>query len=183
MDTGDEIWPQVAKRSGRQPYVVRAATAADVSAIVALIQKEAARGNLLPRSRQNVEDTLPDWLVAARPASAPGAILGCVNLYPYRPGLVEVRSLAVDDNAQGEGVGTRLVQALVRRARQQGVRTLFALTRAVPFFERQGFRVTSRDRFPEKVWHACRQCPLIDNCDEIAVEMVIGEGGSGIGEK
>ncbi|MER3461221.1 MAG: GNAT family N-acetyltransferase, partial [candidate division GAL15 bacterium] len=64
-----------------------------------------------------------------------------------------------------------LVQALVARARSAGARTVFALTRAVAFFERQGFRVTDRERFPEKVWRDCVRCPLRDRCDEVAVAM------------
>ena len=173
MEVGDEGvgWHEPARKEGtrRGTIGVRAAQSADVPGIVTLIQREVRRGNLLPRSRQNVEETLADWFVA----SDSRGLLGCVNLSPYPSGLLEVRSLAVDDRAQGRGVGTRLVQALIAEAGRRGGRTLFALTRAVPFFERLGFAVTSRELFPEKVWRACRVCPLIDNCDEIAVVKVL----------
>jgi amino-acid N-acetyltransferase len=182
MGNGQEVGCRVTVHSDGQLLVVRQAARADVGAITALIKTHAARGNLLPRSRKNIEDTLPNWLVAVHAGAAAGQILGCVNLFPYGPGLYEVRSLAVDDGARGEGVGTRLVEALEQVASQRGGQTLFALTRAVPFFERLGFMVTDRYRFPEKVWNACRHCPLIDDCDEIAVEKVIGDWEAGSGD-
>jgi len=40
---------------------------------------------------------------------------------------------------------------------------------SLPFFERMGFVVTNRERFPEKVWTDCVICPLKERCDEIAV--------------
>ncbi len=46
---------------------------------------------------------------------------------------------------------------------------VFALTRAVPFFEKQGFIITDKDNFPEKVWRDCMICPVRHACDEVAV--------------
>ena len=102
-------------------------------------------------------------------AETEGEILGCVSFLPYSSGLVEVRSLAVRNRYQGLGIGTRLMKALLNEASRRQIPTLFALTRKVPFFSRFGFRVTERDRFPEKVWHDCRLCPLMDHCDETAM--------------
>ena len=183
-EIGDEGvgWQEPAPAEMRQnwqraaPVVVRPAAPGDVPAMMALIQKEVQRGNLLPRSRRGVEETLDNWLVAngAWPSSSV-SLLGCVNLFPYPSGLLEVRSLAVDDAAKGQGVGSRLVNALVEEAEHRGGRTLFALTRAVSFFEQLDFQVTARERFPEKIWNACRVCPLLDGCDEIAVVRTLGD--------
>ena len=63
--------------------------------------------------------------------------------------------------------------ALLIEAERRRVPTLFALTRKVAFFERFVFRVTERDMFPEKVWHDCSQCPLINNCDETAMVLAL----------
>jgi amino-acid N-acetyltransferase len=120
---------------------------------------------VLPRSAESIETTINDWIVAA----ADDEILGCVSLLRYGSGLVEVRSLVVGERYRGLRIGTRLMEALLREARQREVPTLFALTRRVSFFERFGFEVSERSRFPEKVWHDCRLCPLIDNCDETAM--------------
>ncbi|MFW6042619.1 MAG: N-acetyltransferase [Chloroflexota bacterium] len=144
---------------------VRRATEADVPAILRLVNHHARRGQLLPRSAQSVYQTIGDWLVAC----AGDELVGCVSLLRYTSGLVEVRSLAVSEEAQGHGVGTRLMGALLREARSRHIPTLFALTRVVDFFLKFGFVVTDKAFFPEKVWHDCQQCPLRDNCDEIAV--------------
>lgn len=151
--------------AGADLIAIRRARLDDVSEIVTLVNEHARRGQLLPRSRQAVERTIDDWLVA----DAGGEMLGCVSLLRYTSGLVEVRSLAVKEKYQGLGVGSRLMQGLLREAQERGIGKLFALTRVVPFFLRFGFTVTDRAYFPEKVWHDCRQCPFLDNCDETAV--------------
>ncbi len=52
--------------------------------------------------------------------------------------------------------------------------TVFTLTRAVPFFERCGFRITNKEQFPEKIWKDCHLCPLVHDCDETALIMRLG---------
>ncbi|HZD10510.1 MAG TPA: GNAT family N-acetyltransferase [Candidatus Binatia bacterium] len=150
---------------------IRRASPKDVEGIIALVNHHARRGQLLPRSRQSIAANIDDWIVAA----ADGQILGCVSLLRYTSGLVEVRSLAVGDGLQGFGIGSRLMQELLRVARDRNIPTLFALTRVVGFFERFGFVVTDRHFFPEKVWQDCQQCPLRDNCDETAVVLDLEE--------
>jgi amino-acid N-acetyltransferase len=150
---------------------VRPAARADVPGILALVKEHARRGNVLPRTRESIEASLGDWLVAVVPHGGALRVLGCVQLLAYGPHLTEVRSLAVDDAAQGQGVGSRLMVALIAEARRRDVYTLFALTRVVDFFERFGFSVTEHARFPDKVWRDCRICPLRERCDEVAVSL------------
>ena len=150
---------------------VRPATQADVPGILALVQEHARRGNLLPRTRDSIEASLPDWLVAVVPHGGALEVLGCVQLLAYSPRLTEVRSLAVSDAARGQGVGSRLMVALIAEAGRRQVHTLFALTHAVDFFLRFGFTVTEHSRFPDKVWRDCRICPLRKRCTEIAVSL------------
>lgn len=152
--------------AGRLPRNdVRVATMDDVSGIFALVSEHARRGTVLPRTLQSIESTIDDWLVV----EVGGEILGCVSLLAYTSGLAEVRTLVVRDRVQGLGVGSRLIEALLAEARRRNIPALFALTRAVPYFERFGFSVTDREAFPEKVWRDCQQCPFVDNCDETAV--------------
>lgn len=144
---------------------IRPAVPGDLPGITALVNEQARRGNLLPRSAQAIANSLADWLVA----TAGGEVVGCVSLLRYTSGLAEVRSLAVRDEVQGQGVGGRLVRALMAEARRRRTPTLFALTRAVRFFERCGFRVADKSLFPEKVWLDCRRCPVRQRCDETTV--------------
>ncbi|MFN2223898.1 MAG: GNAT family N-acetyltransferase [Candidatus Promineifilaceae bacterium] len=156
-----------------QTITIRPATVADVPSIAALVMANALQGKVLPRSAAAIEATITDWFVAA----AGDEILGCVSLLRYTSGLVEVRSLVVGERYRGLRIGSQLMEALLLEARRREVPTLFALTRKVGFFERFGFKISERARFPEKVWHDCRLCPLMDNCDESAMVLELVAGG------
>ena len=143
----------------------------DLPELVELVNTYARRGDLLPRTPHSIAMTLPDWVIARQhdPISGRARLVGCGSLLRYGAHLAEVRSLAVADEAQGLGVGRQIVDALEAAGRAQNIPTLFALTRAVPFFEKMGFVITQKEFFPEKVWNDCSICPLKDNCDETAV--------------
>jgi amino-acid N-acetyltransferase len=147
------------------PVVVRPACEADIPAIVAIVAENARQGHLLPRSAENIRASLPAWLVG----EVGGRVVGIGSLLEMGPGLVEVRSLAVLPAYRSLGVGAAIVGALVEEARRRQESTVFALTRAVGFFERLGFKVTVKERFPQKVWRDCAICPLQHACDETAV--------------
>ena len=148
---------------------IRLARPDDIPGIVALINEHARRGDVLPRTAKSIQETLGNWLVGEQK----GQIMACVSLLFYSPKLAEVRSLAVHDALKGQGWGAAIVQALIAEARQRHIPTLFALTRAVRFFEKQGFTVSDKSHFPEKVWRDCLQCPIQHNCDETAVVLFL----------
>ena len=145
--------------------IVRQATEADVHAIAHIVNENARQGHLLPRSPEKIRHSLPHWLVA----ELNGVVVGIGSLVEMSPTLVEVRSLAVLPAYRSYGIGATIVRGLVERLRERGFPTVFALTRAVSFFERLGFHVTDKERFPEKVWTDCVVCPLQLACDETAV--------------
>jgi len=144
---------------------LRDAGEADVAALLALINAYADRGLLLPRSEASVRSRLDDFVVAEEA----GKLVGCGALSALGPGLSEVRSLAVRQDQAGKGVGHRVVELLLERARDQGCREVLALTRRVSFFEALGFAVARRERFLDKLEADCRACPLNLCCDEIAM--------------
>ncbi|NOK61887.1 MAG: N-acetylglutamate synthase or related acetyltransferase, GNAT family [Chloroflexi bacterium AL-W] len=144
---------------------VRPATEMDVRGIATIVAENARQGHLLPRTVESIRESIATWVIA----EVDGTIAGCGSLLEMSPTLVEVRSLAVLPAYQNYGTGGKIVRELVTQARQRGFKTVFALTRAVPFFERQGFQVTGKERFQEKVWRDCAICPLQQCCDETAV--------------
>ncbi len=162
---------------------IRPATAADIPAIHALIAADARRGGLLPRSIESITAALANFIVAqtSNPSTSSGrspqspipnpSVMGCGALAPMSPNIVELRSLAVDKSLRGMGVGQKLVAYLVEAARDRNFSTIYALTRAIDFFLKCGFEIEAKENFPEKVWHDCVNCPLIANCDEVAVAM------------
>jgi putative acetyltransferase len=74
-----------------------------------------------------------------------GQCVGCCALVPTGPGEFEVAKMAVTASCQGQGVGRKLLQAVVDTARSAGARRLHletnhALTPAIHLYESIGFR-------------------------------------------
>lgn len=120
----------------------------DISAISALNNLFAPDGLTLPRSVDFVTNHLQDYQVVR---DADGSVLGCVALDEYSPSLVELVSLAVSPNAQGRGIGRRLIIAAEELARQRGYPQIFAISLADQLFLSAGFRESSIDVYPEKI--------------------------------
>ncbi|MCK6209768.1 amino-acid N-acetyltransferase [Georgenia sp. EYE_87] len=68
-------------------------------------------------------------------------IVGCGALHVLWDDIAEVRTLAVAPEMSGRGIGHRLLNTLVGRARDLGLRRVFCLTFEVDFFRRHGFEV------------------------------------------
>jgi amino-acid N-acetyltransferase len=78
-------------------------------------------------------------------------LVGIAALELY-PGGALLRSVAVDERMRGRGLGQRLVEATLARARQLGVSAVFLLTEtAAAFYPRFGFERIARDEVPEDV--------------------------------
>jgi len=151
---------------------IRAARLEDIPGMLVLINEHVRRGDLLPRTADSIRQTLGDWLVGEE---ADEEIVAVVSLLFYNGALAEVRSLAVSDKVKGQGWGSHIVKALIEQARLRNLPTLFALTRAVPFFQKLGFQITQKEMFPEKVWRDCTACPIFHACDETAVVLKLDE--------
>jgi predicted GNAT family N-acyltransferase len=94
-------------------------------------------------------------VLAADPGGRP---IGCGRLLPDG----HVGRLAVVAACRGRGVGAALLDALVALARQRGhARAILnAQIRAVPFYERYGFRVTGAEFEEAGIPHVVMERPL-----------------------
>jgi amino-acid N-acetyltransferase len=126
-----------------------AARQADVAAIVALNNLFAPDGLTLARTEAWVAERVDGYRVARDPE---GRVVGCVAVDEYSPSLAELVSLAVAPEAQGQGLGGRLIEEAVRLARCRGYDELFAVSLADALFLAMGFEETRVERFPEKRW-------------------------------
>lgn len=122
-------------------------------------------GNLLPRPVNEIYRHLRDFFVV----ELNGIIVACGALEIFTENLGEVRSLVVDDNVKGKGMGRLLVARIIDETRALGLKRLMALTYVPEFFHRLGFKTVNKDMLPEKVWGICIKCYKYNNCDEIAV--------------
>jgi amino-acid N-acetyltransferase len=119
----------------------------DAAAIAALNNRYAADGLTLPRTPAFVAARLESYRVAL---DGGGRVVGCVAVDEYAPSLAELVSLAVAPEAQGRGLGRRLIAAAERLARQRGYAELFAVSLADTLFLAAGFRASSIAHYPEK---------------------------------
>lgn len=144
---------------------VEPARLADAGAIHSLVTFWADRGDMLHRPIGEIYEAIRDFKIAR----LDGRVVGCGSLHIMGPDLAEIRSLAVDESVQGQGVGAAIVRACLEDARNLGLERVFALTYRPGFFEKQGFRLANVMEFPQKVWNECVRCPFFTNCREVAV--------------
>jgi putative acetyltransferase len=81
------------------------------------------------------------------------AILGCCALMRMDPQTYEIAKMAVDESAQGRGIGKLLMQGSIELARQLGARRLYLetnskLTPALRLYASFGFRTIPEDGLP-----------------------------------
>ena len=150
--------------------MMRSATIHDVPRIQEIICAHAELGKMLFKSYAQLYEDLRDFGVYETEG---GDVVGCAALTIIWADLAEVRSLAVDEEYRGKGIGRKLVEWTVEEARRLGIRRLMALTYEQMFFERLGFDVVAKEALPLKVWSDCVRCPKRDGCDEIAVVRVL----------
>lgn len=148
---------------------VRQARLSDADKICELIAYWADQGENLPRDKADVLQAIQSFAVA----EINEEVVGCAALYVYSTGLAEIRSLGLFKNAQGKGLGAELVAFLLWKARELGIARTIVLTRVPEFFGKLNFRITLKEKLPEKVMKDCELCPRKDNCDETALEYLL----------
>ncbi len=157
-----------------QSVIIRKARIEDVKAMHQLLNGFADKRELLPRSISEVYENLQQFYVA----EFEGKIIGTCALYVTWDNLAEVKALAVDETYQGQGIGKRLMEAVMRVAGELHIRRLFTLTIRTGFFEHFGFQHVSKDDLPHKVWTECVKCVYFpDRCVEYGmVKDLVGPG-------
>jgi amino-acid N-acetyltransferase len=144
---------------------VKKATIRDVPQMHQLINHFADKGELLARSLSEMYENVRDYFVVKQDER----VLACASLHVSWSDLAEIRSLAVAEDSQNEGIGVQLVEACLAEAREIGIPTVFCLTYKPPFFEKFGFCQLDKMELPRKIWTECYRCPKFPNCDEIAL--------------
>ena len=141
----------------------------DIHSISELLSLYAGKGLLLPLTDKQVSSAISSFAVAR---SEDGKVIACAALKDFGSGLYEVRSLAVHPKFTGCRIGSSLVKFLLENSGIPKGGRVFALTYRVSFFLKLGFSSVEKNRFPEKIWHDCDNCPKKDHCDEQAVLII-----------
>lgn len=123
-----------------QRFRVRRARTADVRRIRPLLDGYAAQRILLSKETVTLyEDIQEFWVAETGDGGAPGTVIGCGALHVMWEDLAEVRTLAVDPEWRGHGVGHAVLSRLLEVAEELGVARVFCLTFEVDFFVQHGF--------------------------------------------
>jgi len=150
--------------------MLRKARIDDVKTIHRLINLSAAKGEMLPRSLMDIYNSLRDFFVYYDEDEA--AVAGVCAMNIIWENLAEIRSLYVDENYRGKGIGRELVEACISEAITLGLFKIFTLTYKRDLFGKLGFKEVDRATLPEKIWSDCFRCSKYpDYCDEIAMIM------------
>ncbi|HNT33420.1 MAG TPA: N-acetyltransferase [bacterium] len=142
---------------------IRRAHVTEVTAIKSLIDRQVTKNLMLPRALNEIYQNLRDFFVYFRD----DRVVGCVALHIVWENLAEVRSLAVEEDYRGLGLGKYLVERAVEDARELSIPRVFALTYVPDFFEKLGFRRIDKMELPHQVWADCVKCHKFPDCGEI----------------
>lgn len=145
--------------------IYRYAKLTEVEQIIDLINQNAEKGLMLPRTRNALYEGIREIIVALDGEK----LVGTGALHIIWDDLAEIRALAIDEQYQGKGIGRRIVELLLREANELGCPQVFALTYQVDFFGHMGFQLIDKNKMPHKVWKECINCVKFPNCDESAM--------------
>ena len=137
----------------------------DVPQMHRLINSFADKGEMLARSLSEIYENIRDYFVIRQGER----VVACVALHVSWSDLAEVKSLAVADDSQQQGIGAQLIEACLKETKELGIPTVFCLTYKPPFFEKCGFSQVDKAELPRKIWGECYRCPKFPDCDEVAL--------------
>ena len=114
---------------------VRPAKTSDIKTIRHIIDINKASRRMLEKETVTLYETVQEFVVA----ELNGEVIGCGALHVLWEDLAEVRTVGVDESVRGKGVGHKILEELIERAKKVGVKRIFCLTFETEFFGRHGF--------------------------------------------
>ena len=116
--------------------VIRPAKTADVKTIRAIVDTYAVERKLLSKETVTLFESVQEFVVA----ESGGEVVGCGALHVLWEDIAEVRTVAVVEQMHGKGVGHLILQNILARAKEVGVKKVFCLTFETKFFGSHGFK-------------------------------------------
>ena len=147
--------------------MIRKASLSDMKTVHRLIAEQAKSGHILARAISDLYSQVRDFSVYVDDEG--GEIIGCAALHIVWEDLAEIRSLAVTTDRQRKGIGSQLIDALLKESREMGVKRVFVLTDRTSLFESLGFALMDKSLLPHKIWADCLRCTKFPECDEVAL--------------
>jgi amino-acid N-acetyltransferase len=116
---------------------IRPAHTSDIKGIRQLIDSYSPQGRLLTKETVTLYESVQEFTVAIEGND----VVGCGALHVLWEDLAEVRTVAVNEKLRGQGVGHQILESIISRAEEIGIKRLFCLTFETEFFGRHGFQV------------------------------------------
>ena len=116
---------------------VRRAKAEDFPAIEGIIRQ-------FPEQLMQVHLPEPKEFFVAEES---GTLVACCALEVYSKRLAEIRSLAVLPQHQGRGIASKLIDACLTAAKDEGVYEVISITGSPAFFEKHGFGTFNKEKY------------------------------------
>ena len=116
---------------------IRPAHTSDIKGIRQLIDSYSPQGRLLTKETVTLYESVQEFTVAIEGND----VVGCGALHVLWEDLAEVRTVAVNEKLRGQGIGHQILESIISRAEEIGIKRLFCLTFETEFFGRHGFQV------------------------------------------
>ena len=116
--------------------MIRPARTADIKAIRKIIDLYTIERRLLTKETVTLYEDVQEFFVA----EVNGEVVGCGALHVLWEDLGEVRTVAVLESQRGKKIGHQILEAIVNRAKDLGLKRLLCLTFETKFFASHGFK-------------------------------------------
>jgi len=179
----DKFHKVLIKPQEERQIVIKKAQVRDVQEVLDLINGYAAANLMLPRGPQYLYENIRDFVIASdhkvpvysmmETREVLHLIVGCGSLHVLWDDMAEIRALAIHPDYKHLGLGRKLVDFMIKEAKQLGIRRLYTFTLSEDFFKPLGFQRQKRDELPPKMWGECSRCPKYFKCDEVGMIRVL----------
>ena len=115
--------------------VVRPAKTSDIKKIRKIIDTFVEPRRLLSKETVTLYESVQEFSIA----EVDGEVVGCGALHVLWEDLAEVRTVAVVESMHGKGVGHAILESILNKAKEIGVKKVFCLTFETEFFGSHGF--------------------------------------------
>ena len=115
--------------------VVRPAKTSDIKKIRKIIDTFVEPRRLLSKETVTLYESVQEFAIA----EVDGEVVGCGALHVLWEDLAEVRTVAVVESMHGKGVGHAILESILNKAKEIGVKKVFCLTSETEFFGSHGF--------------------------------------------
>ncbi len=126
---------------------LRQMTEQDIPAVLSVMEPFIQKKILLPRSTEKMQESFGDYIVY----EIDGCIRACAALHSYPDNQAEIAALAVSENFSSLGIGPKLVNTLIEKARKESNKSVFILTTQTgDWFQGLGFQADTIDSLPQE---------------------------------